>query len=50
MSKKFNTVKKWYTSGVFAKEAAKEMVKDAVKKGYITTAEYEEITGEAYEQ
>ena len=49
MSRKFEKVKKWYTSGAFEENAAKEMVKDAVKKNWITAEEYEIITGETYE-
>lgn len=44
MSKKFNLVKKYYDSGLWNKE----MVRNAVVKGWITAAEYEEITGEVY--
>lgn len=44
MSKKFALVKKYYDSGVW--NAA--MVANAVMKGWITAAEYEEITGEVY--
>lgn len=36
-------IKKWYP-----KLWNKEMVKNAVKKGVITPAEYKEITGEEY--
>jgi len=45
MSKKFNLVKKYYDSGLWNKE----MVRNAVVKGWITADEYEEITGEVYE-
>lgn len=44
MSKKFNLVKKYYDSGLWNKE----MVHNAVVKGWITAAEYELITGEVY--
>lgn len=50
MSKKYKMVKNWYTSGVFAEEVAKQMVKNAVVKGMITEEEYENITGEKYEE
>lgn len=36
-------IKKWYP-----KLWAKDMVKNAVKKGVITAADYKEITGEEY--
>ena len=49
MSKQYNTVKKWYICGLFSKEAATAMVKNAVEKGWITEEEYKEITGEDYE-
>ena len=44
MSKKFKLVKKYYDNGLWNKE----MVRNAVVKGWITAAEYEEITGEVY--
>ncbi len=44
MSKKFNLVKRYYDSGLWNKE----MVHNAVVKGWITDAEYELITGEVY--
>lgn len=37
-------IEKWYNQGLWT--AA--MVANAVKKGVITAAEYEEITGEVY--
>ena len=43
-SERFELVKGYYDSGLWKKKA----VKNAVKKGWITEAEYEEITGEAY--
>lgn len=46
MSPKFNRVKKYYDSGLWNKQ----MVADAVVKGWITAAEYEEIVGEPYEE
>lgn len=36
---------KWYKQGLWSKA----MVANAVKKGIITPADYEEITGEIYE-
>lgn len=48
-SKRFNTVSKWYTSGMFSEDAAKKMVYNAVRKGWITAEEYKGITGEDYE-
>jgi len=44
-SPKFELVKGYYDSGKWSKKA----VKNAVVRGWITAAEYEEITGEAYE-
>lgn len=44
-SKKFEKVKAYYDRGVWTKD----MVKNAVIKGWITEAEYGEITGEPYE-
>ncbi len=41
-SRKFDTVKKWYDKGLWKIEA----VRNAVKKGWITADEFEEITGE----
>lgn len=43
-SPKFELVKGYYDSGKWAKKA----VRNAVVKGWITAAEYEEITGEVY--
>jgi len=45
MSKKFKLVKRYYDNGLWNGE----MVRNAVVKGWITAAEYEEITGEVYE-
>jgi uncharacterized XkdX family phage protein len=44
MSRKYNLVKKYYNSGLWNKE----MVHNAVVKGWITAEEYELITGEVY--
>lgn len=44
-SPKFELVKSYYDAGLWKKKA----VKNAVVKGWITAAEYEEITGEIYE-
>ena len=38
-------IEKWYKQGLWSAE----MVANAVKKGIITPADYEEITGEFYE-
>lgn len=43
-SAKFDKVKGYYDSGLWNKT----MVKNAVAKGWITKAEYAEITGEEY--
>jgi len=43
-SAKFEQIKKWYDDGLWSKRA----VKNAVKKGWITAEEYEEITGEQH--
>ncbi len=42
----FTKIQKWYEAGFWTKT----MVGNAVKKGKITEAEFEEITGEAYEE
>jgi uncharacterized XkdX family phage protein len=42
MSKKFETVKKYYDRGVWSKA----MVKNAVAKGWITQEEYGQIVGD----
>lgn len=44
-SPKFELVKNYYDSGLWKKKA----VRNAVSRGWITVAEYEEITGEIYE-
>lgn len=44
-SEKFELVKHYYDTGAWKKKA----VKNAVKKGWITAGEYEEIVGEVYE-
>ena len=44
MSPKYEKVKGYYDRGLWTKS----MVRNAVVKGWITAAEYEEITGEAY--
>lgn len=44
-SAKFEKVKHYYDNGLWSKTR----VKNAVVKGWITEAEYEEITGEPYE-
>lgn len=44
-SEKLELVKGYYNSGEWKKKA----VRNAVKRGWITAAEYEEITGEVYE-
>lgn len=44
MSPKFEKVKAYYDAGLWNKV----MVKNAVKKGWITAAEYKIITGEKY--
>ena len=43
-SKKFNLVRTYYKGGFWKKR----QVENAVKKGWITEYEYEEITGETY--
>lgn len=42
----FERVKHFYDIGLYTKE----MVRQFVAKGKLTPAEYEEITGEAYEE
>lgn len=44
-SEKFALVKSYYESGLWKKKA----VKNAVRKNWITAAEYEEIVGEPYD-
>lgn len=39
-------IAKWYKQGLWSKT----MVANAVKKNQITAADYEEITGESYEE
>ena len=43
-SKNFGKVKGYYDNGLWSKAK----MKNAVVKGWITAAEFEEITGEAY--
>ena len=43
-SERFELVKEYYNHGFWKKKA----VRNAVKRGWITAEEYEEITGEAY--
>lgn len=43
-NKMFDRIKDWYETGVWSRKR----VHDAVTKGKITPAEYEEITGEVY--
>ena len=45
MSPKFNKVKGYFDKGLWNKT----MVANAVKKNWITAAEYEQIVGEPYE-
>lgn len=45
-SKKYNLVRTYYKGGFWSKR----QVENAVKKGWITASEYEEITGESYPQ
>lgn len=45
-SKKFNLVRHYYVTGVWSIDR----VKNAVAKGWITDGEFEEITGEEYEE
>lgn len=45
-SEKFELVKGYYEAGLWKKKA----VKNAVIKSWITAEEYEEITGEPYEE
>ncbi len=44
-SEKYELVRGYYENGFWKKKA----VHNAVKKGWITAEEYEEITGEAYD-
>ena len=45
MSKHYSKVKKWFDMGMWNIE----VVKNAVKKGWITKDEFKEITGEEYD-
>lgn len=45
-SKKFDLVKKYYDDGLWSKAK----VHNAVGKGWITAEEYQEITGEPYDE
>lgn len=45
-SEKFELVKNYYNDGLWKKKA----VRNAVKRGWITAAEYTEITGEEYDR
>lgn len=45
MSKKYNTVKKYYDLGMWSVN----QVKNAVVKGWITAEEFTQITGQPYE-
>lgn len=45
MSPKYSKVKRYYDQGLWTKE----MVRNAVVKGWITEQEYEDITGREYE-
>ncbi|MDO4809968.1 MAG: XkdX family protein [Eubacteriales bacterium] len=44
MSRKFTLVKSYYDNGMWNKE----MVRNAVSKGWITAEEFEMITGDKY--
>ena len=44
-SKKYETVKKWYSKGIWTVD----MVRNAVIKEWITADEFTEITGQEYE-
>lgn len=44
MSEKYETVKKYYECGAWSIER----VRKAVAKGWLTSAEYRELTGETY--
>ena len=49
-SPKFQLVKSYYDSGRWKKKAVRNAVTSPKPEWRITAAEYEEITGEAYEQ
>ena len=48
-SKNFEKVKKFYDTGVWSKKRVHDAVTNPASNPWITAAEYEEITGEAYE-
>lgn len=47
-SANFEKVKRYYDLGLWSKARVKNMVTHPVSAPWITAAEYEEITGEAY--
>ena len=48
-SKNFGKVKRYYDNGFWNKQMVYDMVTHPENAPWITTAEYEEITGEPYE-
>ena len=44
MSKMYARIKKWYDDGIWSEQK----VRDAVSGGWITSEEFQEITGEEY--
>ncbi|MBQ6318184.1 MAG: XkdX family protein [Lachnospiraceae bacterium] len=47
-SKNFEKVKKYYDEGLWDKDKVRNMVTNPKSNPWITTEEYEEITGEPY--
>lgn len=47
-SKKFYDIKEWYDTGKWSKQAVRNAVTEPVSNPWITSDEYEEITGEKY--
>lgn len=49
-SKMFDKIKQWYTDGMWSKKKVHNAVTNPKSHPYITPEEYEEITGEPYEE
>lgn len=49
-SKKFYQIKQWYDDGLWSKKKVRNAVTNPKSHPYITPEEYEEITGEPYEE
>lgn len=49
-SKNFSKVKRFYDSGLWSQQKVYNAVSNPASSPWITAEEYEEITGDAYEQ